>query len=98
VARSVVQLPPGVRAPFTVYVNGVEQREGEDFSVRGDELVFSRELIRAERLGLRHWALGAIGIGTYRKDDSVDVRYELADGRPMVAQRLAVSADHPGES
>lgn len=93
-----VHLPPGVRPPFTVYVNGVPQRDGADFTVRGDTLVFTRELVRAQRLGLRHWALGAIGIGTYRKDDSVDVSYELADGRPMVAQRLAVSADDHEET
>jgi hypothetical protein len=86
--ETVVRLPPGVRPPFTVYVNGVPQAQGADYEVRGEELVFRRELVHAERLGFRHWALGAIGIGTYRKDDSVDVRYELADGRPMVAQRL----------
>ena len=30
-------------------------------------------------------AVGAFGIGTYRQDDSVDVRYER-DGRSRVAQ------------
>jgi hypothetical protein len=87
-AQTVVRLPPEVRPPFTVYVNGVPQAEGADYEVRDGRLVFHRELVRAQRLGLRHWALGALGIGTYRKDDSVDVRYELPDGRPMVAERL----------
>jgi hypothetical protein len=87
-AGTVVHLPPGVRPPFAVYVNGVPQTQGDDYEVREDMLHFGRELVRAERLGLRHWILGAVGIGTYRKDDSVDVRYELPDGRPMVAERL----------
>jgi hypothetical protein len=86
--HTVVRLPPEIRPPFTVYVNGVVQTEGADYEVREGELLFRRELVRAERLGLRHWVLGAIGIGTYRKDDSVDVRYELPGGQPMVAQRL----------
>jgi hypothetical protein len=90
VPGSLVRLPPGVRAPFTVYVNGVEQRDGADYRLRDGVLVFGRELVRAKPLGLRHWAMGALGIGTYRKDDSVDVRYELPDGRPMVAERLPV--------
>ena len=83
-----VALPPQVRPPFTVYINGVPQREGADYRVEGRELVFDRELPQDE-VGFWRWALGAIGIGTYRDDHSVDVRYELADGRPMVAERLA---------
>ena len=89
-ARSVVRLPPGISPPFTVYVNGVPQREGEDYTVRERTLVFDRALAQEGRLGFWRWTLGAIGIGTYREDHSVDVRYELPDGRPMVADRLPV--------
>jgi hypothetical protein len=35
--------------------------------------------------------LGFWGIGTYRRNDEVDVRYEV-EGRPMVAQGLEVRA------
>ena len=84
---SLVDLPPDVREPYTVYVNGVPQREGADYRVRGRTLVFDRELVQ-DKVGLWRWALGAIGIGTYRDDHSVDVRYELPDGRPMLAERL----------
>ena len=88
-SASAVKLPPEVRPPFTVYINGVPQREGADFRVEGRELVFDRELPQ-DKVGFWRWALGAIGIGTYRADHSVDVRYELPDGRPMVAERLPV--------
>ena len=87
---TIARLPPGVSPPFEVYVNGVKQAEGSDYVVEGDTLRFERELAQEGRLGFWRWALGAIGIGTYRPDHSVDVRYELPDGRPMVAERLPV--------
>jgi hypothetical protein len=79
-----VTLPPGVRPPYEVYVNGVRQELGNDFRVSQGELVFTRELIRHE-LGLRAWLLGFWGIGTYERNDEIDIRYQV-DGRPMVAQ------------
>jgi hypothetical protein len=88
--ESSATLPPQVRRPFTVYINGVPQQEGTDFRVEGRELVFDRDLPQ-DKVGFWRWALGAIGIGTYRDDHSVDVRYELPDGRPMVAERLPVT-------
>jgi len=48
--RSRVPLPPGVRDPFVVYVNGVRQRPGHDFQVRDGALVFERSLIKERRL------------------------------------------------
>ena len=86
---SFATLPPQVTEPFTVYINGVPQREGADYRVEGRTLVFDRDLPQ-DKVGFWRWALGAIGIGTYRADHSVDVRYELPDGRPMVAERLPV--------
>jgi hypothetical protein len=86
---SKVELPPQVRQPFTVYINGVPQQEGTDYRIAGRELHFDRELPQ-DKIGFWRWALGAVGIGTYRDDHSVDVRYELPDGRPMVAERLPV--------
>jgi hypothetical protein len=83
-----VQLPPGVRSPFEVYVNGVRQELGEDYYVRDGQLVFTRELVQ-QQLSKRAWALGFWGIGTYKRNDEVDVRYER-DGRPTVAHALPV--------
>jgi hypothetical protein len=89
VARSVVRLPPDVRSPFEVYVNGVPQRLGDDYSVQSGALVFDREL-RKDRISGWRWFLGAWGVGTYRQDDSVDVRYERPDGSPAVAEKLDI--------
>jgi len=91
-AASRARLPRGVRPPFEVYVNGVRQTEGTDYVVEGDALRFDRELAQEGRLGFWRWAIGAIGIGTYRPDHSVDVRYETPDGRPMVAERLPLES------
>ena len=76
-----VRLPRGVTPPFTVFLNGVRQEEGRDYRVISDALHFDRELVQEGRLGLWRWFLGAWGIGTYRRDDQVDVAWD-ADGRP----------------
>jgi hypothetical protein len=89
VSRSVVRLPPAVTRPFQVYLNGVPQREGADYTIADDELVFSKEL-RKDRIAKWRWFLGAWGVGTYRQDDSVDVRYERPDGTPAVAEKLDI--------
>jgi hypothetical protein len=88
---SIVRLPAEVAEPFEVYVNGVPQQEGLDYEAHGRELHFPRRLARDRVSGWR-WLVGAFGIGTYRQDDSVDVRYER-DGRGRVAQ-LAIE---PGD-
>jgi len=78
-----------VREPFQVFVNGVPQRRDADYRVRGRELVFERELVQEGRVAAWRWLVGAFGVGTYRRDDSIDVRYER-DGRMALAQGLAV--------
>lgn len=83
-----VTLPPGVRTPFEVYVNGVAQELGRDYQIADGVLLFERELVR-QKLGARAWLLGFWGIGTYKRNDDVDVRYEV-DGRPMVASALEI--------
>ena len=84
-----VKLPPGVRRPFEVYVNGVRQTLGVDYSVRAGALEFEREL-RKDKISGWRWFLGAWGVGTYRQDDSVDVRYEASDGSPRLAEGLEI--------
>ena len=37
------------------------------------------------------WVVGAFGVGTYRRNDSVDVGYEV-DGRPMLAEGLDIES------
>lgn len=84
-----VRLPAGVRTPYEVYVNGVRQELGTDYRVSEGELVFERELIQ-QKLGMRAWLLGMWGIGTYKRNDEVDVRYEI-DGQPQLAHALEIT-------
>lgn len=95
VPESRVKLPPDVQPPFEVFVNGVPQAEGRDFRVAGGELRFDRALAQEGRLGFWRWAVGAIGIGTYRANETVDVRHEV-DGHPRVAHALPVEPIEPG--
>ena len=88
-----MDLPPGVTGPIEVYVNGVRQVEGRDYSRRDDSLVFDRALAREGRLGFWRWLSIVLGIaGTYRQNDSVDVVYERG-GRRLVAPGLPLVSD-----
>ena len=88
--RSLVELPRGAEPPFTVFVNGVRQAEGPDYLVKGRTLLFSRELAQEGRLGFWRWTLMFFSIaGTYRRHDSVDVKYRHG-GREQVATNLGV--------
>ena len=85
-----VPLPAGVTEPYEVFVNGVRQEPGVDYSALGDTLLFSKPLAREGRLGLLRWASMFFGVaGTYRTNDSVDVVYE-AGGRRVVASGLPI--------
>jgi hypothetical protein len=88
-ARSVVVLPPAVGETIEVYLNGVRQEPDTDFHRDSDTLIFERTLRRDHIAGWR-WLLGASGIGTYRQDDVVDVRYEV-DGQTRLAHGLPVA-------
>jgi hypothetical protein len=88
-SRSKVKLPRDVRDSYEVYLNGVLQQLGRDYTVREGSLVFDRDL-RKDKISGWRWLLGAWGVGTYRQNDSVDVRYEAADGSPRVAEGLEI--------
>ncbi len=84
-----VRLPRDVREPYEVYLNGVPQRLGVDYRISQGMLVFERDL-RKDKISGWRWLLGAWGVGTYRQNDSVDVRYEAPDGSPRVAEGLEI--------
>jgi hypothetical protein len=87
-----VPLPSAVQKPFEVFVNGVRQEPGTDYELRGRELVFAKPLAKEGRLGTIRWLSIFLGIaGTYRKNDSVDVVYEVG-GRRTVAAALPIIA------
>jgi hypothetical protein len=82
---SQVELPAGIQGAFDVFVSGVEQQPGVDYSVDGRTLVFNRQLAREGRLGFWRWFSIFLGVaGTYRKNETVDVVYTLR-GRREVA-------------
>jgi hypothetical protein len=85
-----VPLPRGAEPPYKVFVNGVPQREGEDYRVSGRELHFFRPLQKEGRLGFWRWTAMFLALfGTYRKNDSVDVQYSL-HGQTRVATGLDI--------
>lgn len=84
-----VPLPRGAEPPLRVFVNGVAQKEGEDYDLEAGQLLFNRPL-QKERLGFWRWtAIFFALFGTYGKNDSVDVQYEL-NGRTTVATGLDI--------
>jgi hypothetical protein len=89
--RSIVKLPRDVGEEFEVYVNGVLQQPDLDFHVDRHTLIFERPL-RKDRISGWRWLLGAWGVGTYRQDDTVDVRYEH-DAEMRVAHALAITVE-----
>jgi hypothetical protein len=85
-----VPLPADVTEPFEVFVNGVRQEPGADYEVLAGALRFSKPLAREGRLGALRWASMFLGVaGTYRKNDSVDVVYDVG-GRRAVASGLPI--------
>lgn len=69
-----VKLPAGAEAPFTVFINGVEQSPNL-YSVEGNEIVFSRPIIK-EKVGATRWLAMYLGLfGTYRKDETIDLQF-----------------------
>jgi hypothetical protein len=84
-SRSRVDLPPHVRPPFEVFVNGVPQTRGADYDVVGTSLVFPRRLAREGKLDFWRWLSMLLGIaGTYREHEAVTVVFEH-EGRRIVA-------------
>jgi hypothetical protein len=94
-ARAKVTLPDMVGDTFSVYINGVPQERGKDYSVEGRCLVFERELHDEGKLGWMRWLSMFLGIaGHYAKNDKVDVMWEL-DGRQVVTSGLEVVPEQP---
>lgn len=89
-----VPLPAGIRPPFYVYVNGVRQTQGSDYEICDGALVFSRSLVKEGRLGFWKWFLGAFGIGTYGRNDTIDVAWD-DNGTPRVAHALDIESLTP---
>ena len=93
--RWIVPLPRGAEPPYRVFVNGVPQTQGKDYTIDSHALVFRRHLEKEGKLGLGRWTAIFLGLfGTYRKDDSVDVQYQVG-GQTQLATYLDII--QPGE-
>ena len=84
-----VAIPAGAQAPFTVFVNGVEQSEGADYELGAGEIVFKREIVK-EKVGTGRWLAMYLGLfGTYRKNETIDLQFERG-GRTELISDLPV--------
>jgi hypothetical protein len=87
-----VRLPRGAEPPFAVFVNGVEQRQGADYEVRGGEIVFRRQIVK-EKVGAGRWLAMYLGLfGTYRKDETIDLQFTRGEKVELVSD-LPVEPD-----
>jgi hypothetical protein len=71
-----MKLPPSAEAPYVVFINGVEQKEGEDYRVAAGEIVFTRDIVK-EKVGTGRWLAMYLGLfGTYRKNETIDLQFQ----------------------
>ncbi len=81
-----VRLPRGAEPPIRVYVNGVEQSQGDDYRIRGGQIVFARPIVKEGKVGGVRWMAMLLGLfGTYRKHETVDIEYRLGGKTKLVA-------------
>jgi hypothetical protein len=70
-----VRIPNGAEPPLTVFINGVEQREGTDYEIEGREIRFAGPIVK-EEMNTGRWLAMYLGLfGTYRKDEKVDLQF-----------------------
>ena len=88
-----IKLPARAEPPFTVFINGVEQTQGEDYSIEGGEIVFSRPIVK-EKIGTSRWLAMYLGLwGTYRKNETVDFEFHR-DGKVQLLSDLPIVPYH----
>ena len=84
-----VKLPARAEAPYTVFINGIEQSEGEDYSIGAGEVVFTRPIVK-EKMGTGRWLAMYLGLfGTYRKNETVDLEFHR-DGKVQLLSDLPI--------
>jgi hypothetical protein len=84
-----VKVPSGAEPPFTVFINGIEQNQGADYSIEGGEIVFTRPIIK-EKIGTSRWLAMYLGLwGTYRKNETIDLQFSR-EGKVQLRSDLPV--------
>ena len=92
-----VKVPRGAQPPFAVFINGVEQSEGEDYAVEGIEIVFTRPIVK-EKIGTSRWLAMYLGLwGTYRKNETVDLQF-TRDGKVELISDLPIVPYEDGDA
>jgi hypothetical protein len=87
-----VRLPSGAERPIQVFINGLQQREGADYSIHAREIVFSRPLMK-ERVSRGRWLAMTLGLfGSYGKHETVDVHFRRG-GQTQVISDAEVLED-----
>jgi hypothetical protein len=82
-------VPPGTEEIMAVFVNGVQKKEGQDFTVLSDRVHFDPPLRKRESVSRIGSLLLSVGIGVYPKGDIVDVQVrrrgvvDVVRGRPV---------------
>jgi hypothetical protein len=86
-----VKLPARAQPPFAVFINGIEQVEGEDYNVRAGEIVFTRQIVK-EKVSAGRWLAMYLGLfGTYRKNEAVDLQF-TRDGKTTLLDDLSIES------
>ena len=88
-----VKLPRGAQKPIKVYINGQVQREGIDYTIHEGDIVFRDPILKEDlsELSLVRKAVLGLGlVGSYQRNETVDVEYSL-NGRVELASDLAVT-------
>ncbi|HMX71093.1 MAG TPA: hypothetical protein PKA56_05005 [Solirubrobacterales bacterium] len=85
-----VTIPEGAEQPIVVFINGVAQSEDQDYVLRGNEILFTREIIKEEKSGKKKLVMLLGVVGFYNKDETIDVQYQL-NGKTELAGDLSVS-------
>ena len=94
-ATTLIELPSYVPESYEVFVNGVPQVAGTDYSVVGATLVFNKNLVSEGKLGFWRWLSMLLGVaGTYRRNDKIDVVFSVG-GRPQVVTLTPAPAERP---
>ncbi len=88
-----VRLPRGAEPPISVYINGIQQVEGEDYKLDAGGIWFKEPIVKEGKLGGLRWLSMYIGLfGTYRKNETVDVEFRRS-GKVELAANLEVTKD-----
>ena len=84
-----VTIPEGAEQPIVVFINGVAQTEGQDYVLRGNEILFTREIVKEQKSGKKKLVMLLGVVGFYNKDETIDVQFQR-DGKTDLAGDLPV--------